>query len=163
MYIAVHIFPFYSGSNSTILSLNLWYFIHHEFFALNRFIYLFIYLFNFWLCWVFLAAHGPSLVAVSGSYSAILLCGVRASHCAGPSRCGAQALGMRASAVAAHGLSRCGSRAPEHRLSSHGTWAHLLHGMWDLPRPGLEPVFEGDSSRVSRRIPSCWATREVPE
>ena len=32
--------------------------------------------------------------------------------------CGAQALGVRASVVVAHGLSSCGSRALEHRLSS---------------------------------------------
>ena len=38
------------------------------------------------------------------------------------------------------GFSSCGSRALEHRLSSCGTWAQLLHSMWDLPGPGLEPV-----------------------
>ena len=38
------------------------------------------------------------------------------------------------------GLSSRGSRALEHRLSSCGTWIQLLHGMWDLPRPGLEPM-----------------------
>ena len=26
------------------------------------------------------------------------------------------------------------------RLSSCGSWAQLLRSMWDLPRPGLEPV-----------------------
>ena len=25
-------------------------------------------------------------------------------------------------------------------FSSCGSWAELLHGMWDLPRPGIEPV-----------------------
>ena len=44
------------------------------------------------------------------------------------SRCGARALGARASVVAAHGLSSCGSQAS------------LLRSMWDLPGPGLEPV-----------------------
>ena len=34
------------------------------------------------------------------------------------SRCGARALGVQASVVAARGLSSCGSRALEHRLSS---------------------------------------------
>ena len=38
------------------------------------------------------------------------------------------------------GFSSCGSRALEHRLSSCGTWTLLLHGMWDLPGPGLEPM-----------------------
>ena len=51
-----------------------------------------------------------------------------ASHCGSFSCCGAQALGARASVVVAHGLSRCGMRA------------QLLRSMWDLPRPGLEPV-----------------------
>ena len=38
------------------------------------------------------------------------------------------------------GFSSCGSRALERRLSSCGTRASLLRGMWNLPRPGLEPV-----------------------
>ena len=37
-------------------------------------------------------------------------------------------------------FSSCGSRALERRLSSCGACAWLLHGMWDLPGPGLEPV-----------------------
>ena len=40
---------------------------------------------------------------------ATLRCGARASHCGGFSCCGARALGMRASAVVARGLSSCGS------------------------------------------------------
>ena len=56
------------------------------------------------------------------------------------SRCGAQAVGVRASVVVTHGLSSCGSRALERRLSSCGAQASLLHGVWDLPGPGLEPV-----------------------
>ena len=47
---------------------------------------------------------------------------------------------MRASVVVARGLSSCGSQALERRLSSHGTGAYLLCGMWDLPGPGLEPM-----------------------
>ena len=31
-------------------------------------------------------------------------------------------------------------RLQMHRLSSCGSRAQLLRGMWDLPRPGLEPV-----------------------
>ena len=38
------------------------------------------------------------------------------------------------------GFSSCGLQALECRLSSCGTWAQLLRGMWDLPGPGLEPV-----------------------
>ena len=37
-------------------------------------------------------------------------------------------------------FSSCGTRALERRLSSCGARAYLLHGTWDLPGPGLEPV-----------------------
>ena len=77
------------------------------------------------------------LLAVSGGYSLLwcagfslqwlLLLQSTASRCSG-------------SVVVARGLSSCGSWAPEHRLSSCGTRASLLHGMWDLPGPGLEPM-----------------------
>ena len=33
----------------------------------------------------------------------------------------------------------CGSQALELRLSSCGTQAYLLCGMWDLPTPGIKP------------------------
>ena len=57
-----------------------------------------------------------------GGRGATLHCGARASHC--------------------RGLSCCGAQAPitERRLSSCGSRAQLLRGMWGLPRPGLEPV-----------------------
>ena len=38
------------------------------------------------------------------------------------------------------GVSSCGSRALERRLSSCGAQAQLLLGMWDPPAPGFEPV-----------------------
>ena len=47
--------------------------------------------------------------------------------------------GLQASVVVAHGLSSCDSQALEHRLFC-GAQASLLHGMWDLPRPGYEPM-----------------------
>ena len=37
--------------------------------------------------------------------------------------CGAWTLGARASVVVVHGLSSCGARALERRLSSCGAWA----------------------------------------
>ena len=55
-----------------------------------------------------------SIVAESGGYSL----GAQVSHCGGFSRCRAQALGTRASAAVAHGLSSCGSWALEHRLNT---------------------------------------------
>ena len=110
--------------------------------AIALFIYLFIY---FWLCWVFVAVDGLSVV---GQVWAILRCGVQASHCGSFSWCRAQALGARASVVVAHRLSSSDSQALECRLSSCGTWVHLLCGMCDLPGPGLEPmspVWQADS------------------
>ena len=65
--------------------------------------------------------HEVSLVMLSGG--ATLCCGVQASHCGGFSCCGARALGARVSVVVARGLSSCGSRGLEHRLSSCGPWA----------------------------------------
>ena len=65
--------------------------------------------------------HGLSLVAEQTG--AALRCGVLASHSDG-FPCGrAQALGARASVVVALGLSSCGSRALERRLSSCGARA----------------------------------------
>ena len=66
-----------------------------------------------------------------------LRCGMPASHCGGFSCCGARAW---PSVVVARGLSSCGSQALEQSLSNCGAWASLLHSMWDLPGPGLEPV-----------------------
>ena len=68
-------------------------------------------------------------------------CGVRASRCSGFPCCWAQGPGEGASVVMAGGLGRCGSRAPEHRLSSRGARAELLPSTWDLlPRPGITPM-----------------------
>ena len=83
-----------------------------SFFKKKIFIYLFIY---FGLHWVFVAAHGLSLVEVSGDYSLL--------WCVGFSCCGAWALGVRASVAVAHRLSSCGLWALERRLSSCGAWA----------------------------------------
>ena len=44
-------------------------------------------------------------------------------------------------------LSKCGSRA--RRLSKCGSRAQLLRGMWDPPRPGLEPVSPALAGRFS--------------
>ena len=57
-----------------------------------------------------------------GEAGAALHCGARA-YCSGFSCCGTRALGTRASVVAAHGLSSCGSWALERRLSSCGARA----------------------------------------
>ena len=55
-------------------------------------------------------------------------------------------LTVTASFVAEH-------RLQTHRLSSCGSWAQLLRSMWDLPRPGLEPVSPALAGRFSTTVP----------
>ena len=103
----------------------------------GAFIYLFIYLFiYFWLCWIFVSVRGLSLVAASGGHSS--------SRCAG--------LSLSRPLVAEHRLQMCS-------LSNCGSRAQLLRGMWDLPRPGLEPVCPALADRFSTTAPpgkSSW-------
>ena len=64
-------------------------------------IYVFIYL---WLCWVFIATHGLSLLWRAGAIfcrEEATLCGAGASHYSSFSHCRARALGTQASVVAA--------------------------------------------------------------
>ena len=44
-------------------------------------------------------------------------------------------------------------RLQTHRLSSCGSRAQLLRGMWDLPRPGLEPMSPALAGRFSTTAP----------
>ena len=62
-------------------------------------------------------------------------------------------------------------RLQTRRLSNCGSRAQPLHGMWDLPRPGLEPVSPALEGRFSTTVPpgkpGGWilnrcATREAP-
>ena len=53
---------------------------------------------------------------------------------------------VAASPVAEHNLQT-------RRLSSCGSRAQLLRGMWDLPRPGLEPVCPALAGRFSTTAP----------
>ena len=55
-------------------------------------------------------------------------------------------LTIAASPVAEH-------RLQARRLSSCGSRAQLLRGMWDLPRSGLEPVSPGLAGRLSTTAP----------
>ena len=94
------------------------------FFFLNKLINLFIYLFIYLFIHLFLAVLG--LCFCTRAFSS---CGERgplfiAVH--GP-------LTVAASPIVEH-------RLRTRRLSSCGSWAQLLRGMWDLPRPGLEPM-----------------------
>ena len=55
-------------------------------------------------------------------------------------------LTITASFVAEH-------RLQTRRLSRCGSRAQLLRGMWDLPRPGLEPVSPAPAGRLSTTAP----------
>ena len=55
-------------------------------------------------------------------------------------------LTIAASLVAEH-------RLQTRRLSNCGSWAQLLRGMWDLPRPGLEPMSPALAGRFSTTSP----------
>ena len=63
-------------------------------------------------------------------------------------------LTIAASLVAEH-------RLQTHRLSSCGSRAHLLRGMWDLPRPGLKPVSPALSGRFSTTAPPGKPQRSI--
>ena len=97
------------------------------FFFFNKFIYLFIY---FGLCWVFVSVRGLSLVAARGGHSS--------SQCAG--------LSLSRPLVAEH-------RLQTRRLSNCGSRTQSLRGMWDLPRPGLEPMSPALAGRFSTTAP----------
>ena len=77
--------------------------------------------------------RGLSLVAASGGHSS--------SRCAGRGP-----LIITASPVAEH-------RLQTHWLSNCGSRAQLLRGMWDLPRPGFEPVSPALAGRLSTTAP----------
>ena len=115
-----------------------------SFFFLNKFIY-FIYLFLavLGLCCCARALpsrgeRGPPLVAVRGPLTA--------------------AVGSPPPA-AEH-------RLQTRRLSSCGSWAQPLRGMWDLPRPGLEPVSPalacGFSTTAPPGKPSHFSLQKQP-
>ena len=67
----------------------------------------------FWLCCVFVAARGLSLVAASGGYSSLWCMGFSLRWL----------LLLRSTGSRHTGFSSCGSRALERRLSSCGAWA----------------------------------------
>ena len=55
-------------------------------------------------------------------------------------------LTIAASLVAEH-------RLQTRRLGNCGSWAQPLCGMWDLPRPGLQPVSPALAGRLSTTVP----------
>ena len=94
-----------------------------------------------------------SLVVVSGGYSSLrcmgfslrwlLLLQSMGSRRAGFSSCSTRAQQLQHAGHRAHGfqqLQHVGPLVAEHGLSSCSARAQLLHGMWDLPGAGIEPV-----------------------
>ena len=79
----------------------------------------------FGLCWVFVSVRGLSLVVASGSHSS--------------SRCTGLPL-SRLLLLRSTGSRRAGSVV-------------VAHGMWDLPRPGLEPMSPALAGRFSTTAP----------
>ena len=81
-------------------------------FAVQK-LFIFLFFIYFWLCWVFLAAHGLSLVAASRGYSSLRSMGFSLRWL----------LLLQSTGSRCVGFSSCGTRAPERRLSSCGARA----------------------------------------
>ena len=100
-------------------------------------IFFLIFLFTIYLLFLFLAVLGLRLCA-----RALSSCGER-----GPLLIAVRGpLTIAASLVAEQRLQTL-------RLSSCGSRAQLLRGMWDPPRPGLEPVSPALAGRLSTTAP----------
>ena len=115
-------------------SLEVWPFISF-FFFFNKFIYLFLAMLGFRFCaraFSSCGKQGPLFIAVRGPLT------VAASLVA--------ASLVAASLVAEH-------RLQTRRLSNCGSRAQPLRSMWDLPRPGLEPVSPALAGRFSTTAP----------
>ena len=87
------------------------------------YVYVYILMWTFlWLCWVFLAACGLTLVEVNRGYSLVVVLRlfIVVASLAMERR---WALSAQVSVVVACGLNICGSLAPELGLCSCGTWA----------------------------------------
>ena len=100
-------------------------------------IFLFFFFFNYWFIYLFLAVLGLRFCA--WAFSSCGKQGPLFIVVRGP-------LTIVAPLVAEH-------RLQTRRLSSCGAPAQPLHGMWDPPRPGLEPVFPALAGRLSTTAP----------
>ena len=106
-------------------------------FMINLGQFLFFFFLNFIFIYLFMAVLGLRFCARASSN-----CGKRGPLfivVRGP-------LTVAASLVAEH-------RLQTRRLSTCGSRAQLLRGMWDLPRPGLEPMSPALAGRFSTTAP----------
>ena len=97
-----------------------------------------IFIYFFFGCARSSLVHG--LFSSHGKGGLLSNCDARVSHCSDFLCCRAQAEGVWASVVAAHGFSVCGSQGLEQRLSSCGTLGLVAH--WHV-----------GSSRIRDRTP----------
>ena len=98
---------------------------------------------NFFLNSFYLILAGLGLCCCTQAFSS---CSVQALHCGHFSCCGVWALGPWHM-----GFHSCSPLDLELRFSSCGAQAQLLHGMWDLPGPGIElmtPALAGEFSSI---------------
>ena len=121
---------------------------------LTDFFYIFIYFLNFWLCWVFVAACGFSLVAASGGYSSL--------WCAGFSL--QWFLLLRSTGCRCMGFSSCGMRAQSLWLTGSRAQAQYLCHMSLVAPWHVGSSRTRDRTHVpctGRQILNHCATREV--
>ena len=121
-------------AKNTLLSIRIFFSVL-QFFLKDFNFYLFIYFLNF--IYLFLAVLGLHFCA-----RAFSSCGKR----------GPLFIAVRGPFTVATSLV-AGHRLQTRRLSSCSSRAQLLRGMWDLPRPGLEPVPPALAGRFSTTAP----------
>ena len=109
----------------------------HKYLSFIDFLMIVFFFFNLFIYYLFLAVLGPRFCARAssscGKWGPLFIVG------RGP-------FTIAASLVAEHRLQTC-------RLSSCGSRAQLLRGMWDPPRPGLKPVSPALAGRFSTTAP----------
>ena len=116
----------------------------------NSFIYIYIYIYILFIYLFIFGCVGSSLLCVG--FSPVVASGGQSSlRCSGFSLQGP--LPLRSTGSRRAGLSSCGSRALEHRLSSCGAQAQLLRSMRDPPEPGLEPMSPALAGGLSTTAP----------
>ena len=128
----------YHFFNKTIQSFSVLKFCFVLFCFFNTLFILFIYLFMTVLG-LLVFVCGLSLVAASGGHSSSRCGGRSSSRCAGPFTIAAPPA--------------TGHRLQTRRLSSRGSRAQPLRGMWDPPRPGPEPASPALAGRFSATAP----------
>ena len=101
--------------------------------------FFFFFFFNFYTLFIYLFLTVLGLCFCARAFSS---CGKRRPLFIAVRR----PLTVAASLVAEH-------RLQTRRLSTCGSQAQLLRGMWDLPRPGLEPVSPALAGRLSTTAP----------